>query len=234
MAPETPRAVSSRLLTMRFMQRAAASASSDGVKKRKLDDPTALGRINAQIDEALIKAALDNQEATRQAALEKQNSADTHWRLDKWSEVKGEGSATTQLNVVYVGYGDIDSSRESGETEDAPAKGRTSTRAKKKPDSKACLDPLTAWRDDSNDQSNEDAEAHGKRKIRHDSDDSEASSPKDRSHAQSRSRRFGGDGKAKGPGKETSKRITSISSAGSWKAQSGAKFSQARSNQKRR
>ncbi|RCI09893.1 hypothetical protein L249_8422 [Ophiocordyceps polyrhachis-furcata BCC 54312] len=128
MAPETPRAVSSRLLTMRFMQRAAASASSDGVKKRKLDDSSALGRINTQIDEALIQAALDDQEATRQAALEKQKSADTHWKLEQWNAVKGKGSAISQLNVVYVGYGDIDSSRESGDTEDAPAKGRTSTR----------------------------------------------------------------------------------------------------------
>ncbi|RDA90667.1 hypothetical protein CP533_4670 [Ophiocordyceps camponoti-saundersi (nom. inval.)] len=146
MASETPRSVSSRLLTMKFMQRAVASASSDGAKKRKLDDTSIGGRIDAQIDEAIIKAALENQEATRQAALEKQDAADTHWRLEKWNAVKGEGSAVSKLNVVYVGYGDIDSSREPGDIEDAPAKGRTSTRAEKTLKSKACLARLMTWR----------------------------------------------------------------------------------------
>lgn len=133
---------------MKFMQRAAASASSaaspdsgGGSKKRKYDRLPAQGRFDAQIDQALIQAALDNQEATRQAALEKHAAADTHWTLDNtWHEAATADATSTPLNVVYVGYGDIDSDNESGDVEDAPAKGRTSTQVDKNTSRKARLD----------------------------------------------------------------------------------------------
>ncbi|KPM40657.1 hypothetical protein AK830_g5922 [Neonectria ditissima] len=147
MAPETPRGVSSRLLTMKFMQRAATSASSAGspesethsAKKRKLGHSPSEGRISLSIDQATIKAALDDQEAKRQAALEQHVSADTHWVLkNSWTGSKAPGTIKAPLNVVYVGYGDIDSSNESGDNEDVPAIGRTSTRNFKSSKKEAC------------------------------------------------------------------------------------------------
>ncbi|PFH59625.1 hypothetical protein XA68_12087 [Ophiocordyceps unilateralis] len=186
MAPETPKAASSRLLTMKFMQRSVASASESASqegktssKKRKHGYSSEQGRADSKIDEALIQTALENQEAARQAALAKHTAADSHWKLeDKWNVVKGQGSTTKQLNVVYVGYGDIDSSLESGDTEEAPAKGRTSTRQDKKVGGQ--LDePQNDQTDDESDNSSLDgSETRRKRKDRHDSD---ASSSQDRS-----------------------------------------------------
>lgn len=122
------------------MQRAVASASSSrspgseasSSKKRKLDHSPSQGRINAHIDQALVKAALDEQEATRRAALEKHSSVDTHWTLDDAKyKMKAATAANPPLNIVYVGYGDLDSSNESGDNEEAPAKGRTCTKSYK-------------------------------------------------------------------------------------------------------
>ncbi|KAF5002624.1 hypothetical protein FGRMN_251 [Fusarium graminum] len=76
MTPETPRGVSSRLLTMKFMQRAVASENSspasetNSAKKRKTAHSPAAGRLDLNIDQATIQAALDAQETTRQTALE--------------------------------------------------------------------------------------------------------------------------------------------------------------------
>ncbi|KAF4470173.1 Zinc finger domain-containing CCHC-type [Fusarium albosuccineum] len=145
MAPETPRGVSSRLLTMKFMQRAVASGNSSpdpeahSAKKRKLGHSPATGRIDVNIDEAAIKAALSDQEAKRQAALDKHVGGDTHWVLNNaWSGSKAASNSKQPLNVVYVGYGDIDSSNDSGDNEDAPARGRTSTGNYKSSKNQAC------------------------------------------------------------------------------------------------
>lgn len=140
MAPETPRGVSSRLLTMKFMQRAVASSSPAGSpdsenhssKKRKLGHSPPTGRIDLNIDQATIQAALDNQEATRQSALAQHVGSDTHWVLDNVLAGSQTKPAKAPMNIVYVGYGDIDSSNESDDNEDAPAKGRTSTSSYKK------------------------------------------------------------------------------------------------------
>ncbi|KAJ3468989.1 hypothetical protein FSOLCH5_002840 [Fusarium solani] len=143
MAPETPRGVSSRLLTMKFMQRAVASANSspdvdtNSAKKRKLGHSPAAGRIDMNIDEAAIKAALDDQEAKRQAALDKHVGGDTHWVLDS-PFTKAASTSKPSLNVVYVGYGDIDSSNESGDNEEAPSRGRTSIGKSKGSKKQAC------------------------------------------------------------------------------------------------
>lgn len=134
---------------MKFMQRAAASASSAGSpdsdthssKKRKVGHSPSVGRIDATIDQAAIKAALDDQEAKRQAALAQHSGVDTHWVLSN-SWTSQEKPQKAPMNIVYVGYGDIDSSNESGDNEDAPAKGRTSTTdyKKHKPNSQARQD----------------------------------------------------------------------------------------------
>lgn len=138
MAPETPRAVSSRLLTMKFMQRAAASTSSPdsdapSSKKRKIEDSSPQGRFSAAIDAAAVKAALQDQETKRTAALEQHKAADTHWVLKPTMASGSTPKATTAkpLNIVYVGYGEIDSADDSADGEDLPSQGRTSTRKAK-------------------------------------------------------------------------------------------------------
>ncbi|CCT65965.1 uncharacterized protein FFUJ_02957 [Fusarium fujikuroi IMI 58289] len=145
MAPETPRAVSSRLLTMKFMQRAVASENSSpdsethSSKKRKTGHSPAAGRLDLNIDQAAIKAALDAQETKRQEALEKHVGADTHWVLDNpFAGLKAASQTKAPLNVVYVGYGDMDSSNDSGDNEDVPRNGRTSTNSFKKAANQAC------------------------------------------------------------------------------------------------
>lgn len=150
MAPETPRGPSSRLLTMKFMQRAVASAASSPQpdensqtsKKRKLKHSATAAaeeRISAMIDQASIKAAIEEQEAKRQAALALHSATGAHWVLNtKLDKLNASKPSEPSLNVVYVGYGDIDSSNESG-GEDAPQSGRTSTRKPKVVEEQACL-----------------------------------------------------------------------------------------------
>lgn len=126
LAPETPpnKGISSRLLTMKFMQRAAASesaqstpASSNGssTKRRKTDSPLT-GDFHS-FDEAAIQAAMKQQEATRQAALSKHKAdlADTPWVLDGFSEGNDGTTAAAKpaRNIVYVGYGQIDADEDS-------------------------------------------------------------------------------------------------------------------------
>ncbi|POR34836.1 Uncharacterized protein TPAR_04958 [Tolypocladium paradoxum] len=200
MAPETPKGVSSRLLTMKFMQRAAASASSAGSpdseapssKKRKLKGSPAESRINANIDRALIQAALDGEEATRQAALAKHSSADTHWVLSNTLDKAKAGKTTNRpLNIVYVGYGDMDSSDGSGDNEDAPAKGRTSTKSTSDQEHESADG-------DSDDQSSEESdEPKRKRKSRHSSEAADSPLAQDRSRSQSRSRHSAEGARAK-------------------------------------
>lgn len=139
---------------MKFMQRAVASASSTGSpdsdvpsnKKRKLDHSPAPGRIDTNIDQALIQAALDDQEATRQAALAKHSAADTHWVLKTNFEKPQIKKQSNPLNIVYVGYGDIDSSNDSGDNEDDPAEGRTYQKRSKKAED-VCFRVCTFFQD---------------------------------------------------------------------------------------
>ena len=211
---------------MKFMQRAAASASSAGSpdseppssKRRKVESSIAESRINANIDQALIQAALDGEEATRQAALAKHSSADTHWVLKNTLDKAKDGKAANgPLNIVYVGYGDMDSSDESGDNEDAPTKGRTTTHHSDKPNQKVCTQEhaqsiktakLTTVQKsdrkhessdgDSGDQSSDESnERKRKRKSRHSSEAASSPLAQDRSRSQSRSRHSGEGTKAK-------------------------------------
>jgi len=119
LAPETPpsRGISSRLLTMKFMQRAAASESAQSspksadssAKRRKVDSPLT-GEFHS-FDEAAIQAAMKQQEATRQAALSKHKAvlADTPWVLGGFeSRAKGGVAAGSAQKVAVVGFTNID------------------------------------------------------------------------------------------------------------------------------
>ncbi|KAG5980397.1 hypothetical protein E4U55_004083 [Claviceps digitariae] len=225
MAPETPKGVSARLLTMKFMQRAVASASSAGspdsdapsTKKRKLNKSPAPGRIDPNIDQALIQAALDDQEATRQAALEKHSSADTHWVLKmKVGEAQSQ-KQSRPLNVVYVGYGDIDSD---DNDEDSPAKGRTSTKPLKQAGANAKGKEASGSNDESSSSSKDDGDSSRKRKNRPSDANSHASDRLIRSRSQSRSRNDSESIRAKEFREKRKKKdirlnnLTSISSTG--------------------
>ncbi|KHN95136.1 Zinc finger, CCHC-type [Metarhizium album ARSEF 1941] len=226
MAAETPKGISSRLLTMKFMQRAVASASSNGSpnsglpssKKRKLDHSPAPGRIDPNIDQALIQAALDDQEATRQAALARHSSADTRWVLkSKIDEPQGE-KLSHSLNIVYVGYGDIDASNDSHETEDNPAEGRTYQK-RPKTEQSAHGDNSDESGDKSDGTSDDESDSTGRNRITRSSDGNRnMKSP--RSRSQSRSRHSHEASKAKEFRDKRKRkevrlnRLTAISSAG--------------------
>ncbi|PNH46261.1 hypothetical protein VD0004_g1825 [Verticillium dahliae] len=129
-APETPpsRGISSRLLTMKFMQRAAAtsetpttpdepsvkSGTTSSSKRRRFENSPLTGDYHS-FDEAAIQAALKEQEATRQAALKlhKTELADTNWVLDGFAN---STTAAAPRVVEYVGFSEIDA----GGEEDTP------------------------------------------------------------------------------------------------------------------
>ncbi|KAL6827141.1 hypothetical protein J3E69DRAFT_333127 [Trichoderma sp. SZMC 28015] len=230
MASETPKGVSSRLLTMKFMQRAVASASSSpqqsddssqNSKKRKLRHSATTAaeeRVSALIDQASIKAALEDQEAKRQAALAQHTATGAHWVLNtKLDKLNAGKPSEPSLNVVYVGYGDIDSSDESG-GEDAPQIGRTSTRKPKVVENQkpsAGKDDRPDEESSSDDEDDDDDSAPKRKSRRLDTGDSS-------SRSQSRSRpRFSDESKKAKDFREKRKKkevrlnnISSISAGG--------------------
>ncbi|KAL0930827.1 zinc knuckle [Colletotrichum truncatum] len=133
LAPETPpsRGVSSRLLTMKFMQRAAATGSpaesspdEPSSKRRKFQNSPLTGDFHS-FDQTAVQAALKQQEAKRLSALEasRAESADTHWVLDgSWG--KSEDAKNAPPNIVYVGYADIDGANEEDDSDNAQPVGR--------------------------------------------------------------------------------------------------------------
>lgn len=146
MAPETPKGVSSRLLTMKFMQRAIASNSTTAspesethsAKKRKFEHDSPSGRLSMDFDQASVDAAMQAQEAKRRSALEQHATGDTHWVLNTKFEKPASAKTKAARKIVYVGYGDIDSENDSGDGEDVAANGRTTTH-KPKPKAEVCL-----------------------------------------------------------------------------------------------
>lgn len=130
-APTPPKSMSSRLLTMKFMQRAAASAPApaspstedQSSKRRKLSHGTSAdASVDSLVDQQAIQAAIDEGERKREEALVKNaaDSGDARWVLDVPYNVPGLGGhAQTPLNVVQVGYAQIDSVDASGQDADA-------------------------------------------------------------------------------------------------------------------
>ncbi|ORY69719.1 uncharacterized protein BCR38DRAFT_90895 [Pseudomassariella vexata] len=131
MASQTPKSMSSRLLTMKFMQRAAVSpspASSPSTpkseekssKRRKISHgtPSTATVAEPQIDRVAIQAAIDEGERKREAAIVKQAAelGDARWVLDVQNPATRR--VETPLNVVQVGFSQIDSSK-AAEDEDS-------------------------------------------------------------------------------------------------------------------
>jgi len=171
MAPETPKTASSRLLNMKFMQRAAANsaASTPGsdsdahsAKKRKHGHMSKNDAIDFKIDQASIQAAVDEREAKRQAALAQHGGNDTQWVLDTSLAQPSQESAALPRKIVYVGYGDVDTSDD--EDQDTALAGRTSTYKKRANASKK-------GESQSNDQDTDDDEEEGEEDGEDEDDD---------------------------------------------------------------
>ncbi|TAQ87722.1 hypothetical protein B7494_g3941 [Chlorociboria aeruginascens] len=123
--PSAPKTISSRLLTMKFMQRAAASSPTSAsnitspttpdepsAKRRKATDGSPQGKgfdVDALADSRAIQKALEEEETKRQLALEKQGleAGDTRWVLsfEGSGEDRKEGRS---LRVVQTGWANLD------------------------------------------------------------------------------------------------------------------------------
>ncbi|KAI2472008.1 hypothetical protein F4781DRAFT_428777 [Annulohypoxylon bovei var. microspora] len=123
--PTPPKSMSSRLLTMKFMQRAAASPTSSTPTTPKPDEQASKRRkvihnpsrsdnskSIAQIDQAAVQAAIAEEERKRQEALVQHAAelGDARWVLDiEDKAVASDSKIQTPLNVVQVGFAQIDS-----------------------------------------------------------------------------------------------------------------------------
>ncbi|POS73454.1 hypothetical protein DHEL01_v208156 [Diaporthe helianthi] len=127
MASQTPTGASQRLLTMKFMQRAAAAAASpsspstptsdDGraSKRRKTSgqSPMTPQTPSYVIDHKAAQVAREEEERKRQehAARQAEKLGDSHWVLDAAKLPGPDQQAGKVLNVVQVGFSQIDSRR---------------------------------------------------------------------------------------------------------------------------
>ncbi|CAJ2509956.1 Uu.00g058560.m01.CDS01 [Anthostomella pinea] len=128
MASQTPqKSMSSRLLTMKFMQRAAASPSSNPTtptsdeqssKRRKVShNSTVQQDVESLVNQKAIQAAIAEDERKREEALLKHatESGDGRWVLNVPENATGSRpTIQAPLNVVQVGYAQIDSANASG------------------------------------------------------------------------------------------------------------------------
>lgn len=121
----TPKTMSSRLLTMKFMQRAAAASPSSpssptpstplpndqSNKRRKVaHDAAPQQNVEALVNQAAIQAAIAEEEKKVEHALLKraEELGDARWVLDISGQAK-DRTAQTPLNVIQVGFAQIDS-----------------------------------------------------------------------------------------------------------------------------
>jgi hypothetical protein len=138
----TPKTMSSRLMTMKFMQRGAAVAAAaaaaaastpeagspvtpktdDGSAKRRkvAHSSSAAGSPATPLyDQKAIQAAIEEEEKKRKAAIERRAAelGDSHWVLEGASALPKTGPRAL-LDVVPVGFAQIDSAGTSGEADD--------------------------------------------------------------------------------------------------------------------
>ncbi|RYP90465.1 hypothetical protein DL770_003438 [Monosporascus sp. CRB-9-2] len=125
MATQTPpKTMSSRLLTMKFMQRAAATSSvasspstpqyeEQSSKRQKVShSPATPHSIDSLVDQTAVRKALAEEERKRQEALARHaaESGDARWVLDTQATKMTTGNEVQRpLNVVQVGFAQIDS-----------------------------------------------------------------------------------------------------------------------------
>ncbi|KAL9044278.1 MAG: hypothetical protein Q9214_002570 [Letrouitia sp. 1 TL-2023] len=113
------KSMSSKLLTMRFMQRAAASSSGSPTsseqtpdtppsKRRKIS--SAPSEINQFSDFHALKAATDAEEKKRAEAIDRlaENAGETKWVLSYFSAEGTSSDGNKGLQVLAASYSDID------------------------------------------------------------------------------------------------------------------------------
>jgi hypothetical protein len=116
---KAPKTMSSKLLTMKFMQRAAAasplSTPDQPSPKHHKSTHTSESSFNvdALADQEAVRAALAADEAKRQAALEKQaaDAGDTRWVLNFKEDLKSFSTQSkNSFRIVEAGFASIDHS----------------------------------------------------------------------------------------------------------------------------
>ncbi|KAL5117481.1 hypothetical protein ACEQ8H_004646 [Pleosporales sp. CAS-2024a] len=116
--------MSSRLMTMKFMQRSAHKAAASSPKTPN-GPPHKKARLSNGMsapvtrDAEIIQSALDLEEKKRQEALDKaaQHSGETKWVLSIVDPLAGAGEGGEALQVQQAGYAEIDGVDESEEDE---------------------------------------------------------------------------------------------------------------------
>lgn len=162
MATQTPtsdkKTISSRLASMKFMQRAVASETSSpttpvatndrSAKRRKSSHVVTPGEIAPPvIDKKAVQAALEKEEQRRQAAIKIQaeEAGDSHWVLPGPFPQPGNGKTLeAPLKVRYltqaqIDYGDSDEEDTSGS--EKTWRKQTVFRRYNMPERKVCLSP---------------------------------------------------------------------------------------------
>ncbi|GAP88487.1 putative zinc knuckle protein [Rosellinia necatrix] len=138
----TPKTMSSRLLTMKFMQRAAASSSASSTpstppsndlpsKRRKVQhNTTPPQNVDALVNQVAIQAAIAEEEKKVESALLKraEELGDARWVLDVSKQPTGR-VAQAPLNVIQVGFAQIDSFDAVGNEPDSVATSHDSVTA---------------------------------------------------------------------------------------------------------
>lgn len=126
---------------MKFMQRAAASSSPNSSSPTTQDEPSAKRRkvtddspskfnVHDLVDQRAIQKALANEEAKRQAAIEKQATelGDTRWVLNFEDGRNTSTLPKNTLRIVQAGFANLDnlplhlkSADSEGKSEDRPS-----------------------------------------------------------------------------------------------------------------
>jgi hypothetical protein len=116
---KAPKTMSSRLLTMKFMQRAAIAPSPTSTildqpspKRHKTAGSSTATEPTAELlaDRRAVQAALAEEEAKRQSALDRQaaEAGDTRWVLRFEDERSSNHSSGAMLRVLQTGFSAID------------------------------------------------------------------------------------------------------------------------------
>lgn len=124
----TPKSMSNRLMTMKFMQRGVASAGSSpattpqtdnegSAKRRKTSHKSTPVESKPLYDEKAVQAALEEEEKKREAAIERRAAelGDEHWVLRDEQLSSRNTKHRGALNIVQVGFAQIDSGALSGD-----------------------------------------------------------------------------------------------------------------------
>ncbi|KAK5654109.1 hypothetical protein OQA88_7540 [Cercophora sp. LCS_1] len=193
MAPQsTPKGMSSRLATMKFMQRGSAQAKAgvsspstptaesevaSSSKRRKFshaDSPSVATPDTPLFDQEAIQRAIDEEEQKRQAAINKRAAelGDEHWELDL-SMFPAPNSTQNQMKVVPVGFAQIDNA--SSGSEDDMSKGDQISLARRRFNMKAQACVVTK----NDDSGSEDDSGSSDSEL---SDEEESHQPKDGSN----------------------------------------------------